>query len=67
MNNKYWIIMNIHSEISKLYSNTKALWNNYYSGVATEYFKEDIIKINEIINNIEDNIKNIREEIEHYD
>lgn len=62
-----WKTMNIKREIFDLFDYNRQLFNDYYNGFEGSYTEQDIQTISAIINNIEHNIKNIREEIEYYE
>lgn len=50
------------SEIFDLFENARELFNNYYNGKAN-YTENDLYEISYLIAKMEENIKNIKEEL----
>ena len=55
--------LNLRREIFDLYENARILFNNYYNG-KEDYSEEDIKKIYDLILKVQENINNIKSEIE---
>lgn len=62
-----WKTMNVKREIFDLYDYARVLFNQLYNGHDNNYTDTEIALLENVIKAIENNIKNIREEIEYYD